>query len=303
MDFWSGVVETGVRLMVPILLAALGEVIAQRAGVMNIGMEGYMAAGGYAGFVTMLATDQVVLAVLAAVAAGTAASMLMVFASVWGRANQILAGFAIFIMVPSLTGYLYVQLSGAERATKPLDSIGIPLLQDMPVIGRALFDQNVFWYLSVALVGLVWVLLERTRWGLEAGAVGQDPDIGESKGVGVRRVRTQAVMASGALGGLGGAALTVGALGAFSSGVVNGRGFIAIAVVILGGWKVGRVLVAAAVVGMFDALQLRAGGSVAIPTQLLAALPWVVVLLLLIVAARFSSGVPRALGRVREAEA
>ena len=300
MDFWSAVTETGVRLMIPILLAAIGELIAQRAGVMNIGMEGYMTAGAYAGFLTMFATGSLPLAIAAALVAGILVSLLMVGASVWGNANQILAGFAIFIMVPALTGYLFLQLSDGQRATQPLPSLAIPVLHEIPLIGSALFDQNVFWYLTLVIGVLVWIVVTRTRWGLQLDACGHDPAITEAKGVSVRRTRAIAVMLAGALGGLGGAALTVGALGAFSTGVVNGRGFIAIAVVILGGWKLGRTFVAAAVIGICDALRLHAGGVIDVPVQLLGALPWLVVLVMLVLATRLTRSMPRALGKSGE---
>jgi ABC-type uncharacterized transport system permease subunit len=269
--------------------------------VMNIGLEGYMTAGAYGGFLTVLATGSFPLAVAAAVASGAVVSVLMVIAVVWGRANQVLAGFAIFIMVPALVGYLFVQLSDGRLATQPLPSLAIPVLSDIPLVGPALFDQNAFWYLAIGIGVIVWVILERTRVGLAVAACGQDPDIAVSKGINVRRTRSCAVLVAGALGGLGGAALTVGALGSFTTGVVNGRGFVAIAVVILAAWKLSWIFVAAGVIGVFDALRLRAGEVVDIPVQLLAALPWAVVLIMLVVTARRLQGtMPRALAKSEE---
>lgn len=300
MDFWTGVLDTGIRLAIPILLAALGELIAERAGVMNIGLEGYMTAGAYAGFLTVATTGNVVLAMLAAVTAGALVSLLMVAAVVWGRANQVLAGFAIFIMVPALVGYLFVQLTDDRMTTQPLAALTIPFLSEIPLIGSALFSQNIFWYLAIVLGIAVWLVLTRTRIGLALDSCGHDPEIAESKGINVRRTRTFAVLAAGAFAGLGGAALTVGALGSFSAGVVNGRGFVAIAVVILASWKLGGTFLAAGVIGVFDALRLRAADVVDVPIQLLAALPWIVVLIMLIVASRGSGAMPRALGRSDE---
>jgi general nucleoside transport system permease protein len=303
MDFWTQVLDSGTRLLIPILLAALGELVSQRAGVMNIGLEGYMTAGAYAGFLTMVATGSLPLAVIAAVTAGAVVSLLMVAAAVWGRANQVLAGFAIFIMAPALVGYLFVQLSDGPVTAQPLRSLAVPLLHEIPLIGPALFDQNAFWYLAIAIGLVVWVVLGRTRLGLAIDACGNDPEIATSKGINVPRTRTCAVLVAGAMGGLGGAALTVGALGSFTTGVVNGRGFVAIAVVILAGWRLGRVFVAAAVIGICDALRLRASDVVDIPVQLLAALPWIVVLTMLVVAARMHSTMPRALGKSEEVAA
>jgi ABC-type uncharacterized transport system permease subunit len=302
-DFWTQVLDSGVRLMIPLLLAALGELIAERAGVMNIGLEGFMTVGAYAGFLTIHSTGSLPLAVGAAAVSGAAVSILMVAAVVWGRANQVLAGFAIFIMVPALVGYLFVQLSDGPLTTQPLPPLSLPGLSDIPLIGPALFDQNAFWYLAVVLGVAVWIVLERSRLGLAIDACGHDPEIAASKGINVRLTRTCAVMVAGALAGLGGAALTVGALGSFTTGVVNGRGFVALAIVILGAWKVSRVFLAAAVIGVCDAFRFQAGDVVNVPVQLMAALPWVVVLIMLIVASRMHGTMPRALGKSSEVSA
>jgi simple sugar transport system permease protein len=303
MDFWTQVLDTGARLMIPILLAALGELVSQRAGVMNIGLEGYMTAGAYAGFLTAVGTGSLPLAVVVAMLAGAVVSLLMVAATVWGRANQVLVGFAIFIMIPALISYLFVQLSKGRLTTQPPKPLGIPWLKDIPLVGEALFDQNAFWYLTIVIAVGVGVVLQRTRLGLEIDASGHDPEVAESKGINVNRVRTCAVLVAGALGGLGGAALTVGALGSFSGGVINGRGFVAIAVVILGAWRVGRTALAAAVIGVCSALQLLASNVVDIPVQILAALPWVVVLVMLIVGSQMRTSMPRALGKSSEVAA
>ncbi len=294
--FFESMLEAGVRLTVPLLLVALGELIAERAGVINIGLEGKMAAGAYAGFVVMAGTGDPWLAALAAVLAGAAVSAVMAGVAIWGQVNQILVGFALFIMVPGLVAFLYQQHTTTLVVTPALDRLSLPELSDLPVIGGAFFSQNGFYYGVVGLCLLVWVWMHRTRFGLSVTACGHDPEVALSKGIAVRWVRTQATLACGALAGLGGAALTVGALGSFSPGVTGGRGFVAIAIVILGRWSVRWTVLAALAIGLSDALRLRLGSQVDFPVQLLAMLPWLVVLIMLIAGARFAK-MPRALGR------
>lgn len=296
MSFWSGVLVTSVSLTVPVLLAALGELISERAGVLNIGLEGMMAAGAFTGFVVMFATSNPWLSGLAAMGAGALVGALMAGATVYGRANQIVAGFALFLMVPGIVDFLYAQNSSDLGATPSLTSHAVPLLSGLPLIGEAFFDQNGYWYATLIAVVAVAFVLNRTRIGLELSAAGHAPEAAAARGVNVGRLRAGAATAAGALAGLGGSALSVGVIGAYSAGVISGRGFVAIAIVILGRWRVGPVVLAAFAIGVADALQLRLGEEVDVPVQLLGLLPWLVVLAMLIAGAR-RAVMPAALGR------
>lgn len=303
MNFTEGVLSIGVALFVPILFAALGELISERGGVINIGLEGMMVAGGYAGFLIMHSSGSAVLAILAALGVGAVVGALMAATSVYGRANQIVCGFAIFVLAPGVVDFLYNEktASGTQvPETKPLGHLTIPLLHKIPLVGPALFSQNAFYYLVIALAIVVFLVFRRTRFGLELSACGHDPAAAVSQGINVLRVRSAGVLLAGALAGLGGAALTVGALGSYSPGVMSGRGFIAIAVVILGRWRVGWVALAAVVVGISDALQLRLGDKVDLPVQLIGLLPWLVVLALLLASYRSLGVMPRSLGENTE---
>lgn len=293
---FDGLLEAAVRLMVPVLLVALGELISQRGGVINIGLEGMMSAGAFVGYLVMSSTADPILAVAAAALAGLAVGGLMVAFAVWGEADQILVGFAIFIMVPGLCGFFYEQALDGQGVTPLLPLLPLPILDCIPIVGHALFDENGFYWLTVALAVITWIVLSHTRFGLLLTASGQAPAAAEAKGVPVKRVRTLAVLLCGAFAGLGGAALTVGALGSFSTTVTGGRGFIAIAIVILGRWKIGGVVAAALAIGIADALRLRLSSQLAIPVQVLAMAPWLVMLAMLIIGARRSSA-PRALGK------
>jgi general nucleoside transport system permease protein len=294
--FWISVLEASVRLGVPLLLVALGELIAERSGVINIGLEGMMSAGAYIGFVAMAAIGNAEAAMIAAALAGMAVAAIMAGVAIWGRVNQILTGFALFAMVPAVTAFLYQQNMSSLVVTPALPVLAIPGLSQIPFVGRVLFAQNEFYYIAIGLCFIVWTLFNRTLLGLRITACGHNPQVAASKGVSVLSVRTAATFACGALAGLGGAALTVGALGQFSPGVTGGLGFVAIAAVILGRWRVQGVVIAAAAIGFADAFRLRLGSQVNFPVQLLAMLPWIVVLLMLIAGARFAN-VPRALGR------
>jgi len=294
--FWISVLEASVRLGVPLLLVALGELIAERSGVINIGLEGMMSAGAYIGFVAMATIGNAQAAMIAAALAGMAVAAIMAGVAIWGRVNQILAGFALFVMVPAVTAFLYQQNMSSLVVTPALPVLAVPGLSQIPFVGRVFFAQNEFYYIAIGLCFVVWTLFNRTLLGLRITACGHNPEVAASKGVSVLSVRSAPTLACGALAGLGGAALTVGALGQFSPGVTGGLGFIAIASVILGRWRVQGVVVAAAAIGFADAFRLRLGSQVNFPVQLLAMLPWIVVLLMLIAGARFAN-VPRALGR------
>jgi ABC-type uncharacterized transport system permease subunit len=299
MSFTEAVLATGVALLVPVLLAALGELISERGGVMNIGLEGMMAAGAYAGFMVMDDVNNVLIASLAAIAAGVATAAIMAALSVYGRANQIITGFALFIMAPGFVNFLYNQATQdltTVPSTPRLGNLAIPVLHDIPLIGKALFEQNAYYYVTIVLAVAVFFVLRRTRFGLELAATGHDPAAAHAKGVHVLRVRSLGTLCAGGFAGLGGAALTVGALGSFSPGVVGGRGFVAIALVILGRWRLTWVVAAAMVVGFSDSLRLRLGDTVHLPVQLLGLLPWLVVLVLLIARGRGAAAMPRALG-------
>jgi general nucleoside transport system permease protein len=296
MNLSFSIIDAAIRLTVPLLLVALGELIAQRSGVINIGIEGKMSAGAYVGFLIMAATGDASIACAGAMVAGMSVSSVMAGVSIWGGVNQILTGFALFVMVPAMTAFLYQQNMTSLQVTPPLPLLAVPLLSDIPVLGKLLFNQNAFYYAAIVLCVAVWLLLNRTRYGLSLTACGQDPDVAASKGLSVNWIRSSATLLCGAFAGLAGAALTVGALGQFSPGVTGGRGFIAIATVILGRWRLAGVVFAAVAIGFTDAAQLRLASLVHVSSQLMAMIPWVVVLMMLIAGAR-TSKMPRWLGR------
>jgi general nucleoside transport system permease protein len=290
----EAVMSSAVRLMVPLLLAALGELISERAGVMNIGLEGFMTAGAFTAFAVAIGGWGLVPAiVLAAVVAALVAGV-MALGAVWLRGNAILVGFALFVMLPGLANFLYVQKNN-QSATPRLHIYSVPGLDRSPVVGRALFSENIFYWLAIVLCVVVYLLFSRTQAGLVITAAGHEPETLRKRGRSPRVVQTLALLACGALAGLGGASLTLGAVGSYQPNIVDGRGLIVIAIVILGRWTVSGAIAGAFLIALLDALKLRVSQDSSIPVQLLGALPWVVVILMLLASTRMRSNAPRTL--------
>jgi ABC-type uncharacterized transport system permease subunit len=260
---------SAVGLSVPVLYAALGELVSERGGIINIGLEGMVVAGAFASFLVAWLTGSVWIGVLAAVAAGLAMAAVMGLMCVDGGANQIVVGLGLFILAGGATalGYQEIFNDKGRVVIEPMSRLEIPGLVDIPLIGEALFDQVPLAYLAFLAVPLVYVLLWRTRWGLAVRASGESPEAVEAGGLSVRLARWSAVMVAGVGGALGGAMLTVGSLGTFNEGMSAGRGFIALAAVVFGRWRPTWVLGACLVFGGGDALQLRLQAIGGIPSE------------------------------------
>jgi ABC-type uncharacterized transport system permease subunit len=293
-DTFEAVMSSAVRLMVPLLLAALGELISQRAGVMNIGLEGFMTAGAFTAFAVAVGGWGLVPAILLAAVAGALVAGLMALGAVWLRGNAILVGFALFVMLPGLANFLYVQKNNQDSTPK-LDTITVPVLEKIPLVGKALFSENIFYWLAVVLCVAVYVLFSRTQAGLIITAAGHEPETVRKRGRSPRMVQTGALLVCGGLAGLGGASLSLGAVGSYQPNIVDGRGLIAIAIVILGRWSVPGAIAGAFLIALLGALKLRVSQGSDIPVQLLGALPWVVVILMLLASTRMRSNAPRTL--------
>ncbi|HCJ49961.1 MAG TPA: ABC transporter permease [Microbacterium sp.] len=294
MDILEPLLASGIRFAIPLLIAALGELVSQRAGVTNIGTEGYMAAGAFTGFAVMLAGGGAPGALVVAAVAGILCASIMAIAAVWLGANQILVGFALFVLLPNLAGFLYLQL-GITGTVAPFVPLPLPVLSSIPIAGPTLFTQSILFYAAILAAILLAQFFTRTRSGLALVAVGHDPAVAASRGIRVKSVQTAAVLFGGLMSGLGGAALAIGSVGSYSPGLIDGRGLIVIAIVILGRWTVTGVVVGATLIGVLDAAQLVFSDTTAIPIQLFAALPWVIVLVALLISVRLRSHQPRSL--------
>jgi simple sugar transport system permease protein len=294
MDMIGIIADSSIRLTIPLLLGVLGEVISERAGVLNVGLEGMMTAGAFASYVILLVGWGVPAAILLAAVAGAAAACLVALGSVWMRGNQILVGFALFIFLPGIANFLYIQ-SGWTAGTPAMPDLALPLLSRIPLIGHIIFDQNIFYYIAIGLMILVWLMFSYTRMGLIIAAVGHDPSAAATKGVHPKRVQTYALIACGIFAGLSGASLALGAVGSYVPNIIGGRGFIVIAIVILGRWSVLGASLGALALGTLDAIRLALAQQPHVPVQLLATLPWLVVMLMLIASAKMHSNAPRTL--------
>jgi general nucleoside transport system permease protein len=274
--------EASVRLGAPLALAAMGETITERSGVINIGLEGSLIAGALGGALGALAFGAAGPGVLAGAAAGLAVAAVFGALSVGLGTDQIITGTAVTLGGLGLTGAIYQARFGATGTALTLPTLAparVPVLADVPWVGSALFAQAPTAYLAYGLAPLLWYFLFRTEWGLELRAVGEQPDAAEAAGVRVRWVRLWATLFGGALAGIAGAHLALAHVGTFAENMSAGRGFIAIAVVVLGRWNPLLVLLAAVFFGAASALQffLQAVG-LDLPYQLFLALPYVLTL-------------------------
>jgi simple sugar transport system permease protein len=257
----------------PILLAGLGELVSERAGVLNVGLEGMMLFGAFFAFFGTDLTGNLLLGTLCGLAAGVLLAALMALLSVEAGADQIVVGIGLNVLAVGVTGFLYEELfSDRGQVILPtMSDWAIPGLSKLPVVGETFFDAQPLTYLAMALIPTVWFLLYRSNWGLAIRAAGEMPEAVDAAGVNVRRVRWAATMWAGALAGLGGATLSIGLTGLFTEGMTAGRGFLAFAAVIFGKWRLGGVVFACALFGSADALQLRLQASDSVPSQVWAA--------------------------------
>ena len=274
--------EGTVRTATPLGFAALGETITERSGVINIGLEGVIIAGAFGGFVAA-GTGSIWVGFAGAALAGAVVAAAFAFFAIRLRADQIITGTAITLLSLGLTATLYRQLYGATGAALSIPTMGtmeIPGLVSIPFIGRALFAQPPITYLLYALVPATWWWLYRTYSGLGLRAVGENPQAAVAAGIPATRVQTLAVLLGGMLGGIAGGTLVIAQAGSFAEGISAGRGFIAIAIVVLGRWHPLGVAAAAIVFGAASALQyLFQAMGWSLPYQLFLALPYVLTLL------------------------
>lgn len=294
----TGFLAAAVRISTPLLLAATGELINERAGVINLGIEGGMLAGALAAAIAAVAGGPW-LGVLAALLTGTLVAALFSLVAIGARANQIITGTAVTLGSVGLTGGIYRSafgVSGPALSIPTFEAVRLPVLHAIPVIGSALFEQPALTYLGWLLIPLAGWFLFRSWWGLALRACGESPVAARASGVPVERVRILATLAGGALAGIAGATLVLAQVGTFAERMTAGRGFIAIAIVVLGRWRPLGVFLAALLFGAAGALQfaLQAMGLAA-PYQLFLALPYLVALLAL-AGATGKARAPAALG-------
>jgi general nucleoside transport system permease protein len=288
-----------------VVIAAIGEIVAERSGVLNLGLEGMMLVGAVAGFVAVNASGSLVIAVLVALAAGGVLGLLHAFLTVSLRANQIVAGLALTIFGAGLSALLGQDVVGVPaRAT--FGRVAVPLLADIPVIGRVLFQQNLLVYLAYVLTLTLWFLLSRTRVGLHLRAVGENAATADAMGVSVVGFRYGAVVFGGALAGLAGAYLSLALTPGWNEGMTAGRGWIAIGLVIFSRWNPLLGLLGGCLFGLMESLNFQAQAvGIHISPFFLGMLPYLFTVLAVVVASLTGArrvGVPADLGTPYERE-
>ena len=294
----EALLEASVRTATPLALAALGETVAERAGVINIGLEGIILAGAFGALVG--AGTGIMGGVAAGLVAGTATAAVFAAFAIGARADQIIVGTAVTLLAMGVTGTLYRTIYGAGGAALTIPTVTplpIPLLSAIPLIGPALFAQPPFTYAVYVLIPALWWWMYRTHQGLALRAVGEAPEAARAAGVRERWIRVIAVLFGGLLGGASGASLVLAQSGTFAEGMSAGRGFIAIAIVVLGRWHPVGVGIAALLFGAASALQFffqAAGWQV--PYQVFLLLPYALTLVMLGVR-RGRAAPPAALGQ------
>lgn len=293
LDEAAVVLDSASRLAAPLAFVGLGELVAERAGTLNISVEGMMLGGAYAAAVGSSVAGSPLVGLLIGVAAGLSVALIQAVLSHRLTINQFVVGLTLNVLVLGLTSYLF---SSVDMSPRQFGVLRIAGLADVPIVGKALFAQRWPFYAVYALPPLAWWLLHRTRWGLELQAVGENSQAADVSGVPVARRRREAIYFCGTCAGLGGAFLSTGAIGTFSPNMTAGRGFIAIAAVIFGGWTVRGTLLGAFIFGGADALRLALPAiGVEVNTQLLISAPYLFAILAMLVLAR-GSRQPAALG-------
>jgi ABC-type uncharacterized transport system permease subunit len=284
-EFWATIAASAVGAATPLIYAALGELVTERAGVLNLGVEGMMLVGAMSGFAVGVASGSLLLGYLAAAAAGMLIALLFGVLTLSLQANQVATGLAL-----TLFGVGFSAFAGRSFVGIPihrLPAMRIPLFSDLPVVGPLLFHYDPLVYLAIALCALIAWMLKHTRAGLRLRAVGEAPAIAYELGEPVIRARYLAVLFGGAMSGIGGAYLSTSVTPMWVEGMTAGRGWIALALVVFGTWKPWRVLAGAYLFGTITVLQLYAQGlGVQVPSEFLSMLPYAATIVVLVVICR-----------------
>lgn len=289
-----------ITISTPVLLAALGELVVEKSGVLNLGVEGMMIMGAICGFIVANQTGSPTLAFLGGMAGGAALSLIFAVVTQFLMANQVASGLALTLFGLGLAALLGVGYEG-----QPIPDVAKPLpetLREIPIIGPILLSHDLVTYLAVGLVFALWYMLKHTRAGLILRAVGESHDAAHALGYKVVRIRCATIVFGGAMAGLGGAFLSVVFVENWVQGMTAGAGWIALALVVFAAWKPGRVLFGAWLFGGIAALQLRLqAAEVPVPVALLDASPYLVTIAVLVIMssdrARAAINAPAALGK------
>ena len=282
MSAYEAILLTIVTASTPLLIAAIGELMAERSGVLNLGLEGMMAMGAACSFGAAVVFDSTLLGVAAGILAGVLMAALFALVVLGFAANQVGSGLALTILGLGLSGLIGAPFVGSRR--DPIAAVSLPGLSDLPGVGRILFSQDAFVYASLALTAAVAVFLARSRPGLTLRSIGENHMSAHALGLPVLKVRLLAILFGGACAGLAGSYLSLVYTRFWSPGMTAGRGWIALALVVFAAWRPGWVLVGAYIFGAATVLQLHAqAAQFGVPSQALSAVPYLATILALLI--------------------
>ena len=282
-----GILYSGIRLAAPYLFAALGETVSQRAGVLDLGVDGIMLMGSFIAFYVVFKTGNLWLGVAASIGVGMLMGLLMAVISVTFQAEQGISGIGLYLFGLGLSSLLFRTMIGSVKGITSFQPLRIPVLSDIPVIGEIFFNHNILIYMAYVMVPVIWFIFGKTTLGLKIRAVGQNPEAADSLGVNVNRVRYFGVIFGAAMAGVAGATLSTGLMGVWQDNITNGIGFIAVALVYFGGWRPLGVLFGSLLFATVNAFQLWIQvKGIPIPSELAIMLPYVLTIIVLV----FASG-------------
>ncbi len=294
--FTASVFASAIRLATPYIFAALGETFAQRSGVLNLGVDGMMLMGAFAGFYAVFITQQsgavsepvsLLFGVLIALIVGGLMGLAMAFVSVTLKAKQGISGIGVYLFGLGLSELLFHQWVGTPKSVNGFPRITFPLLTEMEIIGEIFFNHNLLVYVAFALVPVSAYILNRTTFGLMIRAVGQNPEAADAMGVSVSRVRYATVTIGGMLAGLAGASLSIALINLFQQNLTAGQGFIAVALVYFGGWRPWAVAAGAMLFSFVNALQLQIKVvGLDVPSEFAVMAPYVITIIALVFASK-----------------
>ena len=294
--FAASVFASAIRLATPYIFAALGETFAQRSGVLNLGVDGMMLMGAFAGFYAVYITQQsqtvsepmsLLFGVFIALAVGGLMGLAMAFVSVTLKAKQGISGIGVYLFGLGLSELLFHQWVGTPKSVNGFPRITFPVLTDIPIIGEIFFHHNLLVYVAFALVPISAYILNRTTFGLMIRAVGQNPEAADAMGVSVTRVRYATVTIGGMLAGLAGASLSIALINLFQQNLTAGQGFIAVALVYFGGWRPWAVAAGAMLFSFVNALQLQIKViGLDVPSEFAVMAPYIITIIALVFASK-----------------
>ncbi len=294
-SFWIA----SLRIATPLIFGVLGALLCEKSGVLNLGIEGIFVAGAMAGWIAVWLGAGLWGGVLVAAGAGAFFGLIHAILTVPLGLSQHVSGLGVTMFATSVSYFIYrtaLPDTTSPPRIEPFQALDIPILSDLPFIGPVLFQQTAMTMLALIMVGVVWYVLDRTALGVAIKAVGDNPDSVDAQGLSVYGLRIGTIMAGSALMALGGAFLTMSAFSSFFFGMVNGRGWICIALVIFASWRPGKALLGALLFGAFDAFQVRLQTEVGafVPGQVFLMAPYILSIFALVIAAR-RADYPRAL--------